>query len=144
MVVAPDHVRDAVEPVLDRRREVVCGAPVRADEDEVFELLVRELDAAPDRVVPGGDALVWHPDPDRALLLVRRPLFDQPGVLLRAPLQAVELEGRLPVPDQPEPAERLEDVLGCLGDLPPRVRVLDPEENSPPSCRAKSQLKSAV
>ncbi len=131
VVVAPDHVRDPVEPVLERRREVVRGAPVGADEHEILELLVRELDAAADRIVPGGYALIGHPDPDCALLLVCRALLEEAGRLLLAALQAVELERRLPVPTEPEPPERLENVLGRVGDFPAGVRVLDPKQELP-------------
>ena len=54
VVVAADHVRDRVVHVLDRRGEVVGRAAVGADDDEVLELLVRELDAPANRVVPAG------------------------------------------------------------------------------------------
>ena len=47
--------------------------------------------------------------------------------LLAAALHAVELEGDLAVPVHAEPAERLLDLPGRLGDLAARVRVLDPQ-----------------
>ena len=61
---------DPVEPVLDRRCEVVGRPSIRADRDQVLELLVRVLDPAADEVVPRGHALVGHADADRALVLV--------------------------------------------------------------------------
>ena len=94
---------------------------------EVLDLLVRVLDAAADQVVPGGDPLVGHAHADRALVLVRLALLDQALGLLAAALHAVELERDLAVPVHAEPAERLLDLLGRLGDLPARVRVLDPQ-----------------
>ena len=77
VVVAADDMRDPVEPVLERGGEVVRRPAVRADEDEILELGVRELDASLDRVVPARHALVGHADPDRALVLVRRSLGDE-------------------------------------------------------------------
>ena len=47
--------------------------------------------------------------------------------LLAAVLHAVELEGDLAVPVEAEPAQRLLDLLGGLGDLAARVGVLDPQ-----------------
>ena len=128
MVVAADHVRDPVEPVLERRREVVRRTAVRADEHEVLELLVRHLDAPLDRVVPAGRALVRHADADRAVVLVRASLRDEPARLLLRALHAVELERRLAVPVDPEPAQRALDLLDGLLDLAARVGVLDPQE----------------
>ena len=128
VVVAADHVRDPVEPVLDRRGEVVGRAPVGADEDDVLELLVRELDPALDGVVPGGRALVRHPEADRALVLVGLALRDEAARLLLAALDPVELEGRLAVPVDPEPAQRPLDLLDRLRDLAARVGVLDPQQ----------------
>ena len=52
-------------------------------------------------------------------------LVEQALRLLAAALHAVELEGELAVPVEPEPAERLLDLVGRLGDLAARVRVLD-------------------
>jgi hypothetical protein len=75
VVVATDDVRDPVEPVLEGRREVVRRTAVRADEHEVLELHVREVDPALDRVVPAGDPVVGHANPDRALVLVRSPFL---------------------------------------------------------------------
>ena len=128
VVVAPDDVRDPVDPVLERRGEVVRRSPVRADEDEILELGVRHLDPTLDRVVPLRRALVRHADPDRSLVLVRRPLGHQPPSLLLRALHHVELERRLPVPVDPEPLERALDLIDRLGDLAARVGVLDAEE----------------
>jgi hypothetical protein len=128
VVVAANHVRDPVQPVLDRRGEVVGRAAVRANEHEIFELLVRELDAPLHRVVPAGRALVRHPEPDRSVVLVRLPLVDEAPRLLLAPLEAVELEGHVTVPVDPEPGERARDLLHRLGHLAVRVGVLDPEQ----------------
>ena len=117
VVVAADDMRDPVEPVLERGGEVVRGPPVRTDEDEILELRVRELDARLDRVVPACHALVGHADPDRALVLVRRPLGDESLRLLLRPLHDVELERRLAVPLDPQPAKRPLDLGDGLLDL---------------------------
>src|SRR5205814_5059441 len=85
-----------------------------------------ELDPAADDVVPGDDALVGHAKADRALGLVGLALGDE---LLGMPprlVDAVELEGDGAVPVDPEPAQRVLDLLHRLGDLAARVRVLDP------------------
>ena len=144
VVVAADDVRDAVEPVLERRCEVVRRPPVGAHEDEILELGVRHLDPALDRVVPAGRALVGHADADRALVLVGRSLRDEPARLLLRALHHVELERRLPVPLDAEPAQRPLDLLDGLLDLAARVRVLDPQQALAAAPRAKSQLKRKV
>src|SRR5262245_39754468 len=82
---------------------------------------------ATNEVFPGGRALVGHADPDRPLVLVGRLLGDESPRLLPASLNAVELVRDLAVPVEAGPAKRLHDLLGGLGDLPARVRVLDPE-----------------
>ena len=127
VVLAADDVRDPVEPVLDGRGEVVGRTPVGPDRDEVLELLARDFDVPADEILPGGRAFVGHADPDRALVFVGRPFGDEPLRLLPAPLHAVELVRDLSVPVEPEPAERLHDLLRGLGHLAARVRVLDPQ-----------------
>src|SRR5439155_25087688 len=62
-----------------------------------------------------------------ALVLVRLPLGNQRLRAVAAALHAVELEGDLAVPVEPEPAQRLLDLSGRLGDLAARVGVLDPQ-----------------
>ena len=104
VVVAADHVRDRVVHVLHGRGEVVRRPAVGADDDDVLELLVRELDAPADRVLPAGDALVGHPEPDRALVLVGLALLDESRGQLAAAVHRVELERHRPVPVDPEPA----------------------------------------
>ena len=128
VVVAADDVRDPVEPVLDRRGEVVRRSAVRAHQDEILELLVRELDPPLDRVVPAGRALVRHAEADRAFVLVRGPFGDEPARLCLAALDPVELEGRRAVPVDAEPGERALDLLDRFGDLAARVSVLDPQQ----------------
>ena len=125
--VAAHDVGDPVEPVLDRRGEVVERPPVRAENHEVGELFVAELDRPVHEVVPGGHALVGHAETDGALVLVGLSLRDQPVGLGLAALQPVELEGHVAVPFDAEPAERALDLLGRLRDLAVRVRVLDPQ-----------------
>ena len=127
MVLGADHVGDPVEHVLEGRDEVVGRPAVRADEHEVLELLVRVLDPAEDDVLPDGDALVGHPEADRALVLVGLAFGDElPSHLLRS-FHPVELEGDLAVEVEPEPAERLLDLAYRLGDLAACVGVLDPQ-----------------
>ena len=128
VVVAADHVRDRVVHVLDRRGEVVGRTAVGADDDEVLELRVRNLDAAADDVVPARDALVGHPEADRAVVLVRPSLRQELAGQRAAAVHRVELERHRPVPVDPEPRERALDLLDRLGDLAARVGVLDPEQ----------------
>src|SRR5262249_28587267 len=97
VVLASEDVRDPVEPVLDRRCEVVRRPAVRADENEVLDLLVRLLDPSADEVLPAGRALVGHAHANRALVLVGPPLGDESLRLLAAALRAVELEGEIAV-----------------------------------------------
>ena len=127
MVLAADHVRDPVEHVLDGRGEVVGRPPVGAHDHEVGEVLVLELDPAADDVVPADHALVGHAEADRALVLVGLALGEQPVGVRAHLVHPVELERGRAVPVDPEPAKRLLDLLGRLGDLAARVRVLDPE-----------------
>ena len=133
VVVAADHMRDSIEPVVEGRSEVVRRAAVRAEQNEILELLVRELDAVLDRVVPAGRAFVGYADADRALVLVGRSLGDEPRRLLLGALEAVELERRLLVPVDAEPAKRTLDLGNRLGDLPARVGVLDPQQALAPA-----------
>ena len=131
VVFAPDHVRDGVPHILHRRCEVVGRPPVGANEHDVLELVVRELDAAAHGVVPGRDTLVRHAEPDRAFILVGLALVDQAPRDLGAVLQPVELEGDVAVPVEPEPAQGILDLLSRLLHLAVRVRVLDPEPELP-------------
>ena len=128
MVVAADHVRDPVHPVVDRVREVVGRTAVGADDHHVLELLGGKLDAALDGVLPRDDPLVGHADPGRAVILVGLVLGDESLGLGAAALCAVELEACLSVPLDPEPPERPLDLLRRLRHLARRVRVLDAEK----------------
>ena len=94
---------------------------------DVLELVVRILDSAADDVVPGGDALVRHAEADRTFVLVRLPRGDELVGNAAAVVHPVELERERAVPVDPEPAERLLDLVDRLGDLAARVGVLDPE-----------------
>ncbi len=128
VVVAADHVGDAVVHVLDGRGEVVGRPAVRADDDDVLELLVRELDPAADGVLPAGHALVGHAEADRALVLVGLALGDQPVGELAGACHRVELEGNWTVPVDPQPPKRALDLLDRRGHFPARVGVLDAEQ----------------
>ena len=128
VVLATDHVRNPVEHVLERRDEVVGRPAVRADENDVLELLVRVFDRAENQVVPGRGALVGHAKADRAVVLVGLLVRDE---LVRDFLRVghpVELERHLTVPLETEPAQRLLDLLRCCLDFPARVRVFDPQQ----------------
>ena len=127
VVATADDMRDRVEPVLDRRREVVRRPAVRAEDDDVLERLVLVLDAVEDQVVPGRDALVGHAEADRTVVLVRLALLDEPPRLRLAALEPVELERDRTVQVEAEPAQRLLDLLRGKSDLTTRVRVLDPQ-----------------
>src|SRR3954453_5248571 len=77
VVLTTDDVSDPVPHVFHRRGEVVRRTAVRANEDDVLQLIVRELDAAADGVVPGGDTLVRHAEADRALVLAGLSLLPE-------------------------------------------------------------------
>ena len=128
VVVAADHVRDRVVHVLDGRGEVVGRAAVRADEHDVLELLVRELDPAPHRVFPARHTLVGHAEADRAFVLVGLALRDELVGELSRPRHRVELERDRAVPVDPEPLQRALDLVDRLGHLAARVGVLDAEQ----------------
>ena len=115
-------------PYFDAETHGQEGAFYVSTRYEIVELLVRELDAAADRVLPGGRALVGHAEADRALVLVGVALLDEPRRELAAALHGVELVGDLAVPVEPEPAQRLLDLLDGRRDLAARVGVLDPEQ----------------
>ena len=68
------------------------------------------------------------PEADRALVHVRLALRDEPLGEVARLVHPVELEGDRPVPVDPEPAQRLLDLLDRLGDLAARVGVLDPQQ----------------
>jgi len=68
---------------------------------------------------------------DRAFVLVGLALVHQAPRDLGAVLQPVELEGDVPVPVEPEPAEGILDLLSRLLHLAVRIRVLDPEPELP-------------
>src|SRR5262249_56721046 len=92
---------DPVDPVLDRRGEVVRRPSVRAEDDDVLERLVGHLDAAEDDVVVRGRALVGHAEADRALVLVGLARSDEAPRFLLAALDPVELERHRAVPVEP-------------------------------------------
>ena len=120
-------MRDPVEHVLDRRGEVVGRATVGADDHEVGEVLVLELDPAANGILPADDALVRHPEADRALVEIGLVFLDEPLRVGAHLVHPVHLERDRAVPVDPEPPERLLDLLGGVGDLAARVGVLDPE-----------------
>src|SRR4029079_13896238 len=73
-------------------------------------------------------ALAWHANANRTLVLVGRALVDEtPRLLLRA-LHDVQMEGRLAVPPDAEPAKRPPDLVDGLLDLAVCVGVLDAQE----------------
>ena len=145
VVLAADHVRDPVEHVLERRDEVVGRPAVRAHEHEVLELLVRHLDAAAHDVVPAGRALVGHAEADRALVLVGLVLVDERARDLRQCSIRSSWKVTSPSTSRPSQAERVLDLRPTASATSRLVSVFSiRSRNSPPSWRAKSQLKSAV
>ena len=65
VVLAADHVGDAHERVVDRVGEQEHRRAVRAEEDEVLEGGVGELDVAADEVVEAGRAVVGGAEAQR-------------------------------------------------------------------------------
>ena len=111
VVLAADHVCDLVEHVVDRRDEVVGRPAVRADDHEVGEQLVPELDLAADGVVPGDRPLLRLAEPDRALVLVRLALRDELLARAARALSAVS-SWKLTSPSQSIPSQ-ISDSLIC-------------------------------
>ena len=81
-----------------------------------------------DGVVPADHALLRHANADRAVVLVCLPLRHETAGLGLAALDPIELEARVAVPLDPEPAQGALDLLHRVGDLPARVGVLDPQQ----------------
>ena len=128
VVLAADHVRDPVPDVLERRGEVVGRPPVGAEDDDVLDRLVRDLDAAADDVVPAGHALVGHPEPDRALVLVGLALGDEPvGAASRQ--SSIRSSWNVCGPSQSRPSQRSDSWIWSTASATSRdgVGVLDPE-----------------
>ena len=115
--------------VVDRRDEVVGRPPVGAHDHGVRQQLVPELDAPADRVVPRDGPFLRLAEPDRSVVLVRLVLGDEPLGELARLVGGVELEAHLAVPVDPEPDQRLLDLVDRLGDLAARVGVLDPQQD---------------
>ena len=70
-----------------------------------------------------------------------RSLVDEAPRLLRGALHAVELERRLAVPVDPEPAQRALDLLDRLDDLAARVGVLDPQQALAPAAAREEPVE---
>ena len=144
VVGAADHVRDRVVGVLDGVGEVVRRAAVGADEHEVLELLVGELDAAQHRVVPARDAVVGHAEADRALVLVRLALFEE--ALRSSRQRSIASSWNRTGPSQSIPSQESERWICSTDSATSRlVSVFSMRSrHSPPRPRANSQLKRNV
>jgi hypothetical protein len=154
MVGAADDVGDAGVVVVDDDREVVDRRAVGARDHEVVLERVVELRLAADHVDDRRRALVGDAQPDRSLAVVRAAeaavvvgLLERLDVLraccgavgvaageqplddLGVALRALRLEDRLAVPVDPEPAQRVEDLLDVLGRGALAVGVLDPQHH---------------
>ena len=68
-------------------------------------------------VVPGRDAVVGHAEADRALVLVGLPFGDELVRDAPAVVEPVELKGDRAVPVEPEPAQRILDLVDRLAAL---------------------------
>ena len=132
--------------VLHRRGEVVRRPAVGADEHDVLELLVRQLDAAADDVVPGGRR------PRRACGSGSRPRPRTPCPRRRA-ARATSRQSSMPVELERDAARpsRARASAASPGSArpPPRPRGSCRCSRSAagtrrPACRAKSQLKRNV
>ena len=131
VVLAADHVRDAHVAVVHRDRKGVERAPVRACDDEVVERRERESDVAANDVLDDDLALVGDLDADRALVLVSVPALEQlvdGGSMLGRTLR---LAVRALVPVEPEPRERVDDLLDVLRRRALAVGVLDAQHERP-------------
>ena len=105
VILRADHVGDAVEDVVDRADEVVGRPAVGADDHEVGQELVPELDLAADGVNPGDRSLLRLAEADRSFVLVRSPFVDELLRELARALCRVELERDRPVPVDADPAQ---------------------------------------
>ena len=127
MVVAAQHVGDLHVDVVDHDGKVVQGRAIGAQNHEIADVLAFETDASVHRVVPrqlaGGDA-----QPDRVLLHVGLPLFQQliGDLLVTGESSALE-DGRL-VPVEAEPGETVKNDLGVFIGGTGLVGVLDAKQ----------------
>ena len=144
VVVSADHVGDLVDPVVHGRGEVVDRPAVGTEDDHVLELGRGELDPALDGVVPADDALVRHPDPDRAVVLVRLAFRDEPRRLSRQ--RSAPSSWNRVAPSHSIPSQRSERSICSTDSATSRpVSVFSiRSRHSPPRPRAKSQLKRNV
>ena len=145
VIVAADHVRDPVEHVLDRRGEVVGRAAVGADDHEVGEVLVLELDPAADRVLPADDALVGHPEADRALVDVGLALLRR-AARRTVRTSSIRSSWKVTGPSQSIPSQRSDSWICSIASATSRlVSVFSiRSRHSPPCWRANSQLNRNV
>ena len=166
MVLAADDVRDVRVEVVDGDREVVQDAAVGARDDRVVEVHVGEGRVAADDVVDDGRAVVGHVQPHGALTLVAAAKATLGAVLglerldvvaggggavgearveqalqdLAVAIGARDLADRPFVEVEPEPRERLEDLLDVLGGRRSRSVSSIRRTRVPSLPRASSQL----
>ena len=127
------------------RGEVVGRPAVGADDHEVGELLVRELDPAAHGVVPADDALVGHAEADRALVLVGLALARR-SRSASSRTSSIRSSWKVTGPSQSIPSQRSDSWICSTASATSRlVSVFSiRSRHSPPCWRAKSQLKRNV
>jgi hypothetical protein len=159
VVLAADDVRDRGVHVVDGDREVVEHAAVRTGDDRIVEVDVGERRVAADDVVHDAFALVGDAQPHRARAAVlaavaaagavlglegvdvvlrgvgavRVALVEQLLQELLVALAARALADRPLVVVEPEPLERLEDLLDVLEGRAHGVGIFDPQHEGPPA-----------
>src|SRR5581483_2303381 len=116
MVVAANDMRDAHEGVIHDHREVVRGIAVRAEDDQVVEYRIVELDAAFDQIVDNRLAGLRRLEPERRLTgrLANISLAAAAIVFLRQPLRNRLLAARVELirrADTPVRVSSLEQLL---------------------------------
>src|SRR5690606_37163872 len=127
VVVAAHHVGDAHVHVVHHHREVVGGMAVGAEDHQVVELAVGDLDPALDLVVPGHRALQRVAETDDAVRVVA---VRQAGVARGAVVARLLARGHRPLAHRLELFLRLVGVVRVaggdqlLGDLAVTVQAL--------------------
>jgi hypothetical protein len=153
VILATDHVGDALVQVVDRDCEVVEHGAVGAGDHRIVHVRVREADLAAHQIVEAGMAVIRHPEPNRATLLRLSAKATLGAVALlvglhviRAGVRVVGVAGgqqlaqrllvtgrianlgdRSLVPTQAEPGQRVENLIDVGLGRALAIGIFDPQ-----------------